>query len=98
MPDAVNISSNTAANRGVTAGVILCMLGCFIALSSGMSSTREKTEQRNKAESAYIESNGCVVAQMEGRFVSKYRCEKPEPRYLSAAELAREAMTGVVEG
>jgi hypothetical protein len=87
-------SASPEHTRAATVGVILCLLGGFIALSMGTTSTRERNEQRTAAESAYIEANGCVVAQMDGRFVAKYRCEKPETRYLSSAQLAHDAMAG----
>lgn len=87
----------SSGNRAITAGVILCLLGAAIVLSMGLSSTREASDKRLTVEATYIEANGCVIAQMDGRHVAKYRCEKPEARYLTAAELSREATASVAK-
>lgn len=84
-------------NRWGTAAFIGILFGVAFFLMTSGKSLNEQKAQRQSAESAYIEANGCVVAQMNGRWVSKYRCEKPEPRYLSAAELVREAQVGAAK-
>lgn len=80
--------------RGETAVIIGFLMAGAVGLSYVMSSTTESSERQDAAESAYIEKNSCVVAQMNGRYVAKYRCEKPEPRYLERSELARLALEG----
>ncbi|CAB5514646.1 hypothetical protein ACOTHJ_13185 [Achromobacter xylosoxidans] len=45
---------------------------------------------------AYVVDYQCVVAQMEGRSVKTYRCDRPTPgSYIAAADLYEAIRTGI---
>lgn len=82
---------NSKPTRENTIGIIVLVLA---ALGVGVGSARyeDREAKREAAISAYIEAYGCVVANMSGRFISSYRCDKLEGgSYLPAAELVRRA-------
>jgi hypothetical protein len=84
--------------QGQTSIVIALLLGAAVFVGWSSDRMGEKREQRNKAETAYIVKHECVVAVMDGRVPSKYRCDLPEKRYLSSAELNQEALAEAAQG
>lgn len=88
-----NASSTKAQfTRGQNAVLIACLVAGALAVG-WLASHWDKDRQRTlKAEQDYIVQNDCVVAAMEGRFVSQYRCSLPEKRHLSSRALSKEAL------
>lgn len=84
-------ASGTPPNRWMVSLIVLVIIGSSALMAHGFDIGRANNEERIKIESAYILKNNCVVASMDGRFASNYRCDLPEQHYLSAAQLNKEA-------
>lgn len=87
----------SAHTRGQTTALILMLVASALAIGSCSNSWSERMDRENAAINAFIEQHGCSVANMNGRMVSTYRCEKPEVRYLPATEVARQALAAQPE-
>ncbi len=79
--------------RGQTAVVIAVLVGVAFAIGHFADKASREAEVLRQAEARYIQAHQCVVAQMQGRWVSRYRCDAPTPgEYLTARELSRRAL------
>ncbi len=79
--------------RGQTAVVIAVLVGVAFAIGHFADKASRESERLRQAEARFIQNHQCVLAQMQGRWVSQYRCDLPTPgEYLTARELARRAL------
>lgn len=86
-------SQNTASwSRKELTLAILAMMAVSIGIARCDGHVQEQAAQRQAQEHEYIVNHECVVAEMRGRYVASYRCDKPAPaRYLTPGELGRAA-------
>jgi len=85
-------STEAEFTRGQTSILIAVLLGAAVFVGWTSDRMGAKQEYMNKAEAVYIVKYECVVAVMDGRHASKYRCDLPEKRYLSSGDLHRQAV------
>jgi len=84
--------------QGQTSILIALLLSAAVFVGWSSDRMGAKQEQTDKAKTAYIVKHECVVAVMDGRAPSKYRCDLPEKRYLSSSELYHEALADAEQG
>lgn len=78
-------------------GAYMALLLVAIGFAIGAWINAEGKSQENdlRAREAYLFDNNCVVAQMQGRDVKAYRCDRPAPgTYISAVDVYQAIKAG----
>lgn len=78
--------------RGQTALLNAMLLGGAVFVGWASDRLGAKQAYFDKAEAAYIVKYECVIADMDGRMPTKYRCDLPEKHYIGSGDLHHEAL------
>jgi hypothetical protein len=76
------------SNAFVVPVLIVVMLSVAVLAAIFVGNEGTDIAASNRARAQYIEVHGCVVADVQGRQASRYRCEKPTAgTYIDAYQL-----------
>lgn len=97
MDNGQDTKKNASRKGKDLSGAYMALLLVAIGFAIGAWITAEGKRQDNdrRALDAYLVDNNCVVAQMQGRDVKTYRCDRPAPgTYISAVEVNQAIKAG----